>query len=213
MNANVSVNRRRAILGGVGTLLVATVLAAGGLLAGTPLADASDLLGNDYFVVAAIGAVGLLVAAPILREGHRVEQLDMPDADGINAVPAPGDGFEERIDSWWLFLPAVDGRTREAVRERLRGDAVELVRRSENCGTPDARRRVAGGEWTDDEVAAAFLADEEHAPAAPSPVAVWLAGARRGQSGFGYAARRTADALVRYAPDERGAPGRGEGRG
>lgn len=189
---------RRAALGAAGLSLLGGVLLAGDRVASTvPVDDLVGLFGNDYLLVAALGAVALLVAAVVVERGDTVVQSEMPDPEAGVSVPTPGDDLAATLDSWLLAVPLFGSETRASVRSRLRESAVETVARAEGCTEREARERVESGRWTDDPDAAAFLAREER----PS-----LGGYRRALAGgepwFTHGARRTARAVVaRSGPD------------
>jgi hypothetical protein len=141
---------RRLLLAAAAALLV---VAAGTVLLGSgPLAAA---LPGGAFVLAAIATVGitlgttgwLLDAVPTQHLGaarrppERGRSAPVPGRDlGRAAVPA--------------YRPPDE---RAAVRRRLRETAVRATAATRECSTATARDAVAGGGWTDDAVAAAFL--------------------------------------------------------
>ena len=76
---------------------------------------------------------------------------------------------EERREEWAFdrrLRRAVDAgeRDREEVREALRSLAVDVVARTDGCSRERALERVDRGEWTDDPVAAAYVAADVGAP-------------------------------------------------
>ena len=150
-------NGRRVMLGLVGVL--ALVFAVAGGANAIPINSLVATLGNDYLLVVAIGALGLLVAIPVLgsgRDGNLV-QADMPTPEEPVTVPPAGNDFDETIGSWSFRLPFVGRKHRRSVEKRLRAAAVETVMRAENCTRKDARQLVESGEWTDDPAVAAYL--------------------------------------------------------
>lgn len=154
---------RRALLATVGGL----VLAAGVVLTGDGstglLEPVVRALGNDYLLVATLGGVAAVVAAAAVVSGRSatLEQAEVPDPELPVSVPAAGDGFDERVDDWRFRAPVVGADRREAVRRRLRRAAVGVVQRTDGCPRERARDRVESGDWTDDDAAAAFLAEAE----------------------------------------------------
>ena len=167
-------------------LLVAFVPGAGALV---PTAALVDLLGSDYFVVAAVGlaAVGLATLAVLARSLGGVEVATPPVVEAVQSAPRPGERFDRSRRG------ATGGATGSA-RERLREAAARTVMRTTDCSRPDAERRVAEGAWTDDRVAARFLASEGTGPT--DPLGGVLDGDRR--------LRRTVDAIAALSDDGSG---------
>ena len=162
-------NARRAALGALGVVALAVAQSATGDGAFAGLVSAAvSALGNDYLFVASVGGASIVVAAAMLYSGRsaNLTQATMPDPERPTAVPAAGDGFDERVESLRFALPVVGRRERERVRERLRTAAVEATVRSAGCSRGEAERRVASGAWTDDDDAAAFLSSTD-SPASP----------------------------------------------
>lgn len=190
-------NYRRLLFGGLGTLIVAAVVATGGRLPG-PLSVAPlvALLENDYFFLAVLGGIALAVASVVLTRGDGVSEAQMPEAEETVSVPTPGDRFDDRVGRWRHVVPFAGRRTRRAVRERLREDAVETLRRTRGYGAAEAEARVREGRWTDDERAAAFLAEDADAEGE------WLAATLRGDPPFAVRARRTVDEITALADGE-----------
>lgn len=188
-------NIRRGALGTAGVLLLGLSVAVsdGGVLADL-VGAAVTALGNDYLLLAAIAAGGLVLAGAMIASGRagNLDQARMPDPERPIAVPAPGGRFDERVGGLRFGLPVVGRSAREAVRERLRATAVDVTMRAQGCGRAEAERRVAEGRWTDDPEAAAFLAEGSELPSAGGTVAALL----DGETPQGRRARRTADALV-----------------
>lgn len=119
-----------------------------------------DSLGNDYLLVGAIAAVGILLALVFAFQGRAgtIQQTETPDAEGAQAVPAPGDDFDELVKDAQGWRARED---REAVRERLHKTAVDAVTKAENCPRYSAEHRVETGAWTTDTYAASLLGEED----------------------------------------------------
>lgn len=117
-------------------------------------------LGNDYFVVGAIAAVGIFLALIFAYQGRAgtVQQIETPDAEGAQPVPAPGDDFDELVEKSKSWRAREE---REEVRDRLRETAISAVTKTENCPRYAAEHRVETGAWTADTYAAALLGEDE----------------------------------------------------
>lgn len=154
-------NRRRTLLGLTGA--TALLVAVGGLASVLPVRSAVGVLGNDYLLVAAIAAAGLVAALPALVSGRasNVQQATVPTPETPATVPPAGATFDEAVGSWRFRLPLYGREQRRAVRDRLRSAAVGTVMRERNCSRDAARRRIATGEWTDDPGVAAYLGGGE----------------------------------------------------
>lgn len=153
-----------AVLGGV-------VFALGLLTAVVPSGAAASLgalvalLGNDYLVVAVVASVALVILVVVLvatgREGF--DQSTPPAPEGIYPVQR----FGEEIDAFVSeggFAGTSTAATatvnrHEAVRTALREVAVTTVMRDEHCTRAEAEARIASGDWTDEAVAATYLAE------------------------------------------------------
>jgi len=152
-----------------------------------PTEAAVEGLGNDYLLVAAIGAISLAGTVGILalRTATGVTEARPP---AVEAVERGTPGRE--LDAALAGLPTVRTTARErAVHGRLRAAAVASVAETARCDGAEARERVDRGEWTDDETAAAFVASDDLEP--PSLARRALSGLR-GKHWF----RRRVDATV-----------------
>lgn len=133
----------------VGMLAVFVPSVAGALPVGAVIAA----LGSDYFVLAAVGlaavAVAVLVLLVIAVSG--VDEAQLPVVESVESAPHPGQAVDRSVDGTGGSVP--DSRL-----DRLTEAAVRTVMRTEHCSRSTAERRVAEGTWTDDEVAADFLA-------------------------------------------------------
>lgn len=185
-----------------GTLGLAALLAGlavssgavGGLL---PTPALVSLLGNDYFLAAGLGVLALLLAIPVLVSGRaaNVSHATMPDPEEPARLPPPGDAFDGEVGAWTSHLPLVGHGRHRAVRDRLREAAIGVVARSEPCSRETAKGMVDRDRWTDDRVAADFLADSTWV--APS-VGVRLGGVLRGEPWLERRADRTVEAIAAY---------------
>lgn len=192
-------NARRLLfgVGGLCCLALGTVVQG----VGTEITDAFTSAGGDYVLVSALSVLALVAAVPVIVSGResQLDQAETPDPETSVDTPPAGASFDETVRGWRFRTPIVGDRTRTTVESRLRKAAVEAVMRNEDCGRDEARRLVRRGEWTDDDVAAAYLGSPQH-----SVLNAAVAALPRRQTPAEYSARRTADAI--YAL-ERGAHG------
>lgn len=149
---------------------VDAVLPVAALAAATPLSEGG-------LRAAAFGLVGVAcllwvawTAAPDRTRSLPQGPFSEPDSDfralredppeHATAAARVGDRFDHRLartaDGATLGLEDAD-----EVRDDLRALAVDVVARESNCPADVARERVDAGEWTDDPVAAAYVADRE----------------------------------------------------
>jgi hypothetical protein len=160
---------------------VATLLPVGAVVA---------WLGNDYFLLGAFGGVALVVLSWMgaRRATGHVDQAAPPDPETVPDAPRPGERVDDLLARWPWGLDAAD---RDYLRERLRTAAVygELGGGRSRAA---ARERVESGAWTDDPVAARFLADSSTGPSVTERLRLSL----RGDSWTQHAARRATRALA-----------------
>lgn len=109
-------------------------------------------LGSDYVVVAAVGVVAVAFAALVLLVVaiSGVDEADLPIVETVESAPHPGQAVDRSVDG--------EAGVPDARVERLTEAAVRTLMRAEHCSRSTAERRVAEGTWTDDEIAADFLA-------------------------------------------------------
>ena len=154
-------------------------------------------LGNDYLLVAVVAGAALFLGLIFAFQGRAgtVQQAETPDAEGVESVPAPGDGFDELVKeaSGWR-----SGEQKEAVRERVHEAAVDVVAGKENCSRPEAERYIDTGTWTADRYAAAFLGGSD-APQLPLLTRLQVA---YGGSPFETAATRTVEEVYGIAKED-----------
>ncbi|MDZ7689291.1 MAG: hypothetical protein U5J64_11400 [Halobacteriales archaeon] len=154
-------------------------------------------LGNDYLLVAVIAGAALVLGLVFAFQGRAgtVQQAETPDAEGVESVPAPGDDFDELVSeaSGWR-----SGKEKDAVRERVREAAVDVVASKENCSRPEAERYIDTGTWTADRYAAAFLGGSD-APKLPFVTRLQVA---YGGSPFKTAATRAVEELYEISQGE-----------
>ncbi|WP_435362187.1 DUF7269 family protein [Haloarchaeobius sp. DFWS5] len=190
--------RARMAVGAIGLFLgLAAITAVGTPLGGVATDALVAALGNDYLAAVVIASLGVLVAIPILissRSGT-LDQASLPAPEVSLAMPAPGDDFDDALDSSVLFVPYLDSDRKDEVRSELRDAAIDVLARTSASSRRDAISQVVSGEWTEDAAAAAFLADGKRGfefGARASALA-------RGDNLFQHRARRTARAIVERA--------------
>lgn len=161
-----------------------------GVEAVLPVASAVDALGSDYVVVAVVGvaAVGLSVLVVAVQSVRGIDESRPPVVESVETAPHPGRDLDSSLGGLSGFTSA------DATRARLADLAVETVMRAEGCPRATAERRIREGSWTDDPVAAAFVAGDGGGT-----------GARlRALLAVDDRVRRTVAAVERTAADERG---------
>ncbi|WP_435178245.1 DUF7269 family protein [Halorussus sp. AFM4] len=162
---------RTRVLGGLGALLT---LAAAAVVVSPTLADhASTAVGalasrDPRRVLLVLGSVVGAYAAWTARASR--PEGPPPDAaaarfsdpglrpESVTAVDRArtGESFDDRV----ARACEGDERAFRAVRARLADTAADAVARAADASPERARQAVGSGAWTDDPIAAAFLADE-----------------------------------------------------
>lgn len=132
----------------VGTLAVLSPSVAAAL----PVEAMIAALGSDYVVVAAVGVAAVCFAVLVLLVVaiSGVDEADLPIVESVESAPHPGQAVDRSVEG-----EAAVGDERI---DRLTEAAVRTLMRAEHCSRSTAEGRVAEGTWTDDEVAADFLA-------------------------------------------------------
>ena len=158
-------DRRRRLGGAVGA--AAVVLAAGLFFAPGAIGSVlpvsaiarSTALSAAAGRVLALGCVGVGCLLWIARvsgdedPGPTLPPLSAPAAD----EPVVGGDLDGDVEA--TVEAAAAGADRDEARPELRSLAVDALVHVDGCDRTTARRRVEAGEWTDDPVAAAYLAD------------------------------------------------------
>lgn len=190
-----SLRRRVALAGGV-------VAAGAGLLAALrPGLVAGLSLGQSGILV--VGALALLYALlPLaLQRGSHRRQAPSPEPESVPTGDPPGDDLER------LFAAAsrdtihnVDRRNE--LRRRIEAAAIRAVRKRDDCSVAAAREAVESGTWTDDPVAATYLADPDGDVAHELPVGRRIRFHLAGSSPEVRAARRAADVIAAITEPE-----------
>lgn len=162
------------VLLGAGALAV-----IGGLVAVLEPAVLTMVPTGSSGLVSAIGALSLLEAA---RAGYsryvrsvNAPSVPEPERRLVSSIP------ESNVD----VRPSISGRrSRHAViaeqnriRDQLTETAVSVLVRCDGDTPERARERLRTGSWTDDRVAAAFFAPDEHRPPLSERIGTLLTGA------------------------------------
>lgn len=186
---------RLPLVAGAALFAVGLAVAADrGLTAVLSLEWLVDALGHDYFVAAAMGAVALAGGLAVVgaRTVRGFDQATPPTAESVPAGRPLGEELDRVVEEDLGPIEHLRGERRRDVRNRLRRTAIATVARVDRCPRREARERVTSGAWTDDEVAAAFLAPDSSG----APLSVRAVDALPGESQFQARARRTAREIV-----------------
>ncbi|PSQ16961.1 DUF58 domain-containing protein [Halobacteriales archaeon QS_8_69_26] len=155
-------------------------------------------------LVALAGVLALVVGVRAARRVDRAGPVPTPDVEALPRVPVPGATFDRTLAPFLeegqdhLLYP-------RRVRAALSNAAVAVLARYRGLTPATARDRVEAGEWTDDPVAAAFLAPDA---AVPAPEEGWIRRnplARRGRA-FGRGVRHAVAAVAAVAGADVGPP-------
>ncbi|MBX0324297.1 hypothetical protein EGH21_14805 [Halomicroarcula sp. F13] len=183
----------RILLGGVGFLVMVGAFVTAGDLAAGVVSSLRAGVENDYLLVMAFGGVAVALASLVfLTSSDSVEVREMPAVEGPTPAPEPGERFDERLDGWRTVVPVVGRDVRETVRDRLRKAAIRTVAAERGWPEAKASSAVADGSWTDDPVAARFLATG----GSRDTVGTGLRALAHGETPVRYRARRTMAAIV-----------------
>ena len=115
--------------------------------------------GARAFLFGLVG-VGCLLWVAATPEAGADDDPAFPPVEARNEDDAStvGGGFDRNLAA--SLSAAAEGLDGDEVRPDLRALAADAVSAAEGCTRRKARQRVADGEWTDDRVAAAYLAGE-----------------------------------------------------
>jgi hypothetical protein len=185
-----------------------TVLGAAGALAA--LAGLAIVLSGDSgpfsFTFEFALLVGLLAVVQGLRYGMERRRtsyaaLSVGDPEERYAAPPPGREFDESLTrTSGRTLRAVNGR--RELRRRVHAAAVTTLAATAGVPEAEAARRIEAGTWTDDPVAARFLANGS------VPLSASLRALVRGESRFSVGIRH---AVAAVAALDASTPGSGPG--
>lgn len=181
-------------------LLGATLARIGGSDSTVPVALAS-LVATLYLVVAASGWPG---SDPGDRSDAR-RRLDRAATHPPEAVTSDREArVAARVESDIRTAVEAGGQPYDDLRATIRRTAIAAYAEADDVDRDVARSRIERGEWTDDPVARAVLADSD-GPALPlgSRLRVWLTPVRERQRRID----RTTEAIDRLLGDSRGPHG------
>jgi hypothetical protein len=149
---------------GVGSALVLVVAPGVGERVGVgALAEARILAEGDdrAFWLVAVGVCCLLWVARTAESGPAAD--DLPDVgQATDEVPTVGREFDAAVEA--AADAAAEGAAHDDARKTLQRLATDVLVHAEGRSREEAAERVRRGEWTDDPVAAAYLAASERAP-------------------------------------------------
>ena len=158
------------------------VLPVGALAEALPLSEARLRAAVFGLVGALCGLWVAWTAGPDRTRTLTETRFAEPDAtfgalredppEHATAVRTVGATFDRRLER--TANAATDGRGEDEVRSEVRSLAVDVVAEVEGCATDEARERVDTGAWTDDEVAAAYVADREASLPLRRRLLAWL---------------------------------------
>ena len=107
-----------------------------------PVDWAIAVAGNDYFVIATIGAVAVVLATAGM--GSRLlsgpQQRQPPAVEGVRSSPRPGAEYDTAIDRASRPLGGRDAAA--ALASQLHETSVETVMRTDRCARETAERRL-----------------------------------------------------------------------
>lgn len=175
---------RGAVVGAAGALAALAGLAV--VLTGRP--------GPFEFAFEFALLVGLLALVQGLRYGLERRRTtygaySVGDPEERYAAPPPGHEFDESVSrTGGRTLRAVTGR--RELQQRVRAVAATTLAATAGLSEAEAVRRIEEGTWTDDRVAAQFLAD------GPLPLSASLRALVRGESRFRFGVRRAVAAVA-----------------
>lgn len=161
--------RTAAAVVALGTALAVAAVLLGGLVPGVSGRLAATLYPIAVLLPAlGLGILGLAAWWLWSARGSDVPEIrrESPAASGAMRAPTPVGREADRT----LEMAAdaryscKESRSARDVRERLTASAVRVVRVKRGLAAGAARERVRTGEWTDDPVAAAFLAADRSQP-------------------------------------------------
>jgi hypothetical protein len=154
-----------AAVGAAAVLGSALLFLAPGAVGGVATVEAvarSTAFSEEAARAVVFGLVGLgcllwIVAAPESADDDADTTFPTVEPRGEDGSTV-GSGFDRNLAA--ALSAAAEGRDGDEIRADLRAVAADAVAAAEGCSRRAARERVADGAWTDDRVAAAYLADE-----------------------------------------------------
>jgi len=116
-----------------------------------------------FVLLVAVVAGVQTVSTVFSRRGTPLLETETGDPERRYEAPRPGDDLADTLGIARQRSRAGD-RPRDRIRSRTADAAVAAVVDAQGCSEEAARERVENGEWTDDPVAAWFLAEEVELP-------------------------------------------------
>ena len=194
---------KQALLGGGGLLLLIVGFTSAADVATGVVSAARGPVDNDYLLVMVFGGVALGLAGIVfVADRDSVQTRSAPEVERPTPTPVPGEPFDDRLNSWRTGVPFVGRESRTVVRERLRDTAVRVTAVDHGQSEAEAAATVANGSWTDDPVAARFLADDSGSVISSVPISALA----NGETPMQYRARRTVAAIDEVSGRARGEP-------
>jgi hypothetical protein len=144
-------------LAGVAALALTLVVAVA-----TPASSTSAQVAGLLAVVVAV------VGSALLRPSHDTAPSTPTRFDGSAVAGTPGATFDRLVER----AIAGDRDASQQVRATLRAAAIGTVAAERDVSQTTAHRAVAAGDWTDDPLASALLADDRRAPL-PDRLRLW----------------------------------------
>ncbi|MFB6150662.1 MAG: DUF58 domain-containing protein [Haloarculaceae archaeon] len=115
-----------------------------------------------WFAVSLGGVLSILIGLLTVRDRLRsdVTETDVPDPELPPYSPPPGDDVDQAL---YEMIELRHGLTenRERIEDRVERAAIRLIRKRDDCSRTEAIAQLQSGEWTDNEVAAAFFTGDE----------------------------------------------------
>ncbi|MFU8867116.1 DUF58 domain-containing protein [Natronococcus sp.] len=152
---------------------------------------------RPLIAVVGLAAVAIGLRALFTREPPRT--VDTPDPERPTAVPVPGETLRESLGAFRSVETNYAVTSRRTV-EGLRAAAIAVRSRFGGDDEERARERVEAGDWTDDDVAAAFLSPSLERPSGSVRDRIAAAAARG--SRFEDGVRHAVAAIARVGDDE-----------
>lgn len=113
-----------------------------------------------------------LSGTPLSAPDSGFRTLRAAPPEEATAVRQVGGAFDRRLER--TATAATRGSGSDEVRGEVRSLAVDVVAAVEGCSEATARDRVDAGEWVDDEVVAAYVADREASLPLSRRLLAWL---------------------------------------
>lgn len=182
-------NHRYLLVGG----LLAVIVGLVAVFAPGAAPSIGDRLGAS--LVGIVAVFGAAIVA-LYRLNAAQEQAEPAAVEFRGDVVVPGAAFDDLLAETSAGSYTHRVKARESAIERLREAAVAVTAQTARIPTEEARERVAEGTWTDDEVAADFLASVS----SPSPATDWVRTTLGRPSRFQSRTDRVVDELAAMAP-------------